>query len=70
MKVICINAVTSTLTPGKIYETICLDNHPQPAIEDNTYYILNDVGLLSSVLRVNFITLEQRREEKLKQLGI
>jgi hypothetical protein len=70
MKLICINNSSAEIgsiapiTPGKIYESE-LNNY----INLN-YLITNDHGFKSWEIKENFITLEEYREEKLKQLGL
>lgn len=69
MKLICINnssleiGTTAPITPGKIYESI-------ESFSSKDYFITNDAGFKSWEIKENFITLEEFREQKLKELGI
>ncbi len=61
MKVVCtIN--TSTLTSGKIYDVIAI----------GSYYLrlFDDCNNLGEYWKIYFITLEEYRDKKLKELGI
>jgi hypothetical protein len=71
MKVKCISTKSSEtigalhynfITIGKIYETL--------EISDYYYYIINDNNERSNFYKGCFITIEELREKKLKQLGI
>jgi hypothetical protein len=70
MKLICINnssleeGYIAPITPGNTYET-----EPNDNINLN-YYIMNDAGFKSWEIKENFITLEEYRQQKLKELGI
>jgi hypothetical protein len=71
MKVKCISTKSSEtigalhynfITIGKIYETL--------EISDYYYYIINDNNERSNFYKGCFITIEELREKKLKELGI
>jgi hypothetical protein len=71
MKVKCVSTKSSEtigalhynfITIGKIYETL--------EISDYYYYIINDNNERSNFYKGCFITIEELREKKLKQLGI
>ena len=71
MKLKCISTKSSEtkgalhynfITIGKIYETL--------EISDYYYYIINDNNERSNFYKGCFITIEELREKKLKQLGI
>lgn len=71
MKIKCISTKSSEtigalhynfITIGKIYETL--------EISDYYYYIINDNNERSNFYKGCFITIEELREQKLKQLGI
>ena len=70
MKVVCVNngfVVTGTepvnLTIGVVYEVMSLDY-------DGSYEIINDKGSRHYYNIKRFLSLEDMRDEKLKQLGI
>ena len=69
MRLICINnysleiGTTASITLGKIYESI-------ESFSFKDYFITNDSGFKSWEQKENFITLEEFREQKLKELGI
>jgi hypothetical protein len=71
MKLKCISTKSSEtigalhynfITIGKIYETL--------EISDYYYYIINDNNERSNFYKGCFITIEELREKKLKELGI
>jgi hypothetical protein len=71
MKVKCVSTKSSEtigalhynfITIGKIYETL--------EISDYYYYIINDNNERSNFYKGCFITIEELREKKLKELGI
>ena len=64
-KVICINAECSFgLTEGKIYESY------KGRYNSNKIYIKNDWSFSVSYNKTSFLTLEEFRDQKLKELGI
>jgi len=65
MKVICIDAYAFTgLTYGKVYDEVESEG------DDRFICIINNNERKTSYLRASFITLEEFREKKLKELGI
>lgn len=56
------------LTYGKVYETV--DGVGIPSIDNFNYWIINDKGNKVFYSRNNFITLEESRNIKLKELEI
>jgi hypothetical protein len=71
MKIKCISTKSSEtlgalhynfITIGKIYETL--------EVSDYYYYIINDNNERSNFYKGCFITIEELREKKLKELGI
>jgi hypothetical protein len=67
MKVVCIDAYTFTgLTYGKVYDEVKLDDsYPLGFIT-----IIDNNNDERSYLRSSFITLEEFREKKLKEIGL
>lgn len=71
MKIKCISTKSSEtagalhynfITIGKMYETL--------EVSDYYYYIINDNNERSNFYKGCFITIEELREKKLKELGI
>ena len=67
MKVVCIDAYTFTgLTYGKVYDEVKLEDiYPLGFIN-----IIDNNNDERSYLRSSFITLEEFREKKLKEIGL
>lgn len=64
MRVVCIDNKNDTdLTIGKIYTNLSIGIH-------SNYWIKNDNGYISLYDNRLFITLEEWREKKLKEIGI
>lgn len=68
MKVVCIDAYTFTgLTYGKVYDvTFNYEN----VYNDRFITIIDNNNIKKSYLKGSFITLEEFREKKLKELGL
>jgi len=71
MKVVCIKEFKSQclqyeLTKDKIYDVV-----PSPKwVQDNSYFLICDRGFVSSYNKSSFVTLEEYREGKLKEIGL
>ena len=73
MKIVCTKKYHSQglqheLTYDKVYETV--DGVGIPHIDDFNWWIINDKGIKDFYSRNDFITLEEFRNIKLKELGI
>ena len=68
MKVVCIDAYTFTgLTYGKVYDAIF---NYENVYNERFITIIDNNNIKKSYLKGSFITLEEFREKKLKELGL
>lgn len=71
MKIVCIKDFKSQglqyeLTKDKVYESL---SEPKWASED-AYFLMCDRGFVSAYNKSSFVTLEEYRSNKIKELGI
>lgn len=65
MKVVCLRSSGYHLTEGKIYDVSLYTDSPV-----FSYYVVNDIGYSHGVEGNIFKSLDEVREQKLKELGI
>ena len=70
MKVVCIDAYSFTgLTYGKVYDVTIYSIYPNPNPE-RFITIIDNNNHKRTFLRGSFITLDEFREKKLKEIGL